>query len=133
MKHAGLITVCFVGLVACGGPDRDPSQFPITRAELRSKAAPSPAQPDDAAELTYRRYCVGCHGADGHGNGGTTGADLAGSDSPLTKSDEELTASIRDGKTGKVASMPAHRPVLSDAQIAAVLAYVRKQYGPSSP
>lgn len=111
---------------------RDPSQFPISLKELE-RGAPAVVVADDAAELTYRRYCIGCHGGDGHGNEGTTGADLSARDGPLaTRSDAELISSVSEGKVGKLATMPAHKPILSPAQIAAVVAYVRKQFGPSS-
>ena len=139
-RSTALLSFALGLLAAHGGcsPEkkRDPSQFPISRAELAREgpsAAPLPAA-DDAAELTYRRYCIGCHGDDGHGNDGTTGADLAAIDGPLTKrSDAELMASVRDGKVGKLATMPAHKPILSESQIAAVLAYVRKQFAPPVP
>jgi cytochrome c553 len=117
-------------LSACGGESkRDPSQYPISRTELE-RNTPS----EDPAELSYRRYCIGCHGSDGHGNGGTTGADLARADGPLSeRSDAELISSVRNGKSGKVAVMPAHSPVLDDAQIAAVIGYVKKRFGPAKP
>jgi len=118
--------LCLAALCACNGEaKRDPSQYPIARSELE-RDAPS----DDPAELSYRRYCIGCHGSDGHGNGGTTGADLAALDGPLSRrSDAELIGSVRNGKSGELAVMPAHSPVLEDAQIAAVVSYVRKRFG----
>jgi cytochrome c553 len=125
----GAHTLWLVGLLAlpaCGGEEpRDPTQYPISREELE-RNAPS----DDPAELSYRRYCIGCHGSDGHGNGGVTGADLASATGPLTtRSDAELFQSVRNGKTGASAVMPAHSPVLSDDQIKAVVGYVRKRFG----
>jgi mono/diheme cytochrome c family protein len=118
-------------LAACERAERDPKQFPISRTELAGSTQPSVADGADAAELTYKRYCIGCHGADGMGNGGTTGAQLAGSDSPLrTRSEAELFESVKNGKAGKVASMPAHKPILSDAQIHAVLAYTKATFAP---
>jgi cytochrome c553 len=115
-------------LSACDGENkRDPSQYPISRSELE-RDTPS----EDPAELSYRRYCIGCHGGDGHGNGGTTGADLAAVDGPLSRrSDQELISSVRNGKAGKIAVMPAHSPVLDDAEIAAVVGYVKKRFGPA--
>lgn len=117
-----------VSVSACDGENkRDPSQYPISRTELE-RNTPS----EDPAELNYRRYCIGCHGSDGHGNAGTTGADLAAADGPLTtRTDEELISSVRNGKSGKIAVMPAHRPVLDDAQITAVVGYVKKRFGPA--
>ena len=89
-------TLTLVAVTACSDRERAPGQWPISRDELRTTAAGDPSEPrDDPAELTYRRYCIGCHGADGRGNAGTTGADLTTRDGPLaTKSDEALIASI---------------------------------------
>lgn len=113
-----------VSLLACSEAGPSSSQHPIEASELR-------AQPEAAGELNYRRYCIGCHGADGKGNGGTTGADLTAADSPLrSKSDDELLSSVRDGKTGKIASMPAHKPVLSEAQIRQILAFAHQRFAP---
>jgi mono/diheme cytochrome c family protein len=124
----GLLGATLLGLGACTKGEPDPKQFPISRAELAQSAAAS-----DPAELTFRRYCVGCHGMDGHGNEGSTGADLAAEDSPLrTRTNDQLIASVRDGKVGKLASMPAHKPILSDSQIAAVVGYVRAKFGPDA-
>jgi cytochrome c553 len=124
-----LFSAALLALSACEGEARrDPSQYPVSRSELE-RNAPS----DDPAELSYRRYCIGCHGSDGHGNGGTTGADLAAANGPLsTRSDAELFGSVRNGKRGNIAVMPAHSPVLDDSQIAAVVGYVRKRFGPPS-
>jgi mono/diheme cytochrome c family protein len=96
-------------------------QWPIGKGELSQRA--------DAADATYRRYCIGCHGLDGKGNGGL-GADFTLSGGVLTKSDADLIASVRDGRRGQLATMPAHRPVLSDAQIAAVVAMLRQRFTP---
>ena len=37
-------------------------------------------------------------------------------------------ASVREGKRGEHAVMPAHKPVLNDAQISEVVGYVRKRF-----
>jgi mono/diheme cytochrome c family protein len=112
--------------MACGKNEGTPSstQQPIAVDELRTSAPP-------AGELNYRRYCIGCHGADGKGNGGITGADLSAADGPLrTKTDDALLVSVRDGKTGKLASMPPHKPVLRDEQIREVLAFAHQRFAP---
>jgi mono/diheme cytochrome c family protein len=112
------------GAWACGPEEREPGQWPISRTDLARGA-----QAVEAGEGTYRRYCVGCHGADGRGNGGITGADfVAGRELLGQKPDAELTLSVREGKRGERAVMPAHKPVLNDAQIADVVAYVRRRF-----
>ena len=118
-----------VGLAGCSDK-RQPDQWPLSRDQLEGKA-PLAESGDERAALTYRRYCIGCHAEDGRGNGGTTGADFTAKDGPLGKSDAELLTSVRDGKLGKRATMPPHKPVLKDAEISAVIAYVRKRYGKS--
>jgi mono/diheme cytochrome c family protein len=102
---------------ACGGGEPSSSRDPkVVSAE--------------AADATYRRYCIGCHGSDGRGNAGM-GADFTLPGGPLaTKADAELIASVRDGKRGQTATMPAHSPVLSDAQIAAVVSLVKQRFAP---
>lgn len=127
MMRAALVLVGALSLAtACEEEKRDASQWPLSREEL-VRHAPS----DDGAALNYRRYCIGCHGNDGRGNGGATGADLTAVDSPLaSRSDAELAASIRDGKRGKTGTMPPHQPVLTDSQIAALVAYVRERFQP---
>jgi mono/diheme cytochrome c family protein len=47
----------------------------------------------------------------------------------LAQPDEVLIASIKNGKTGTVGTMPPWGGTLSDAQITAVLGYVRTSFG----
>jgi len=123
MKLAEL-SVCALLLVGCGSETRAPGQWPIAKSELEKNRAPR-----DPGESTYRRYCISCHGADGRGNGGITGADFVGGREQIgAKADSELSSSVREGKRGEHAVMPAHKAVLSDPQIADAVAYVRKRF-----
>ena len=108
-----------------GAAERDPSQWPIARAEIE-RAIPT----DDPAEATYRQHCLPCHGVDGRGAGGVTGADFTSPEGPLRRPDAELLASIRDGRNGDIGVMPAQGALLGDEGTAAVLAYVRRRFGP---
>lgn len=120
----GALLLVGLGLTSGACESSHPQQWPMSQEELSQKA-PS------AGEASYLRYCIGCHGADGRGNGGITGADFTSADSPLaSRSDAELALSVRDGKRGQTSVMPAHSPVLSDEQIAAVVAYVRTRFQP---
>ncbi len=114
-----------LALTACSGDgSRGKDQWPMSREDL--------AQETEApAALHYRQYCIGCHGVDGRGNAGVTGADFrAPSSALLSKTDAELVASVRDGKRGVTATMPAHKPVLTDPQITALIGYVRATFKP---
>ncbi|HEX6244700.1 MAG TPA: c-type cytochrome [Polyangiales bacterium] len=118
------LTSLMLSATACGPEERAQGQWPLSKEELTRAA-----QPAEAGEATYRRYCVGCHGADGRGNGGRTGADFIASGAQLgQKPDSELATSVREGKRGEHAVMPAHKPVLNDAQISEVVGYVRKRF-----
>lgn len=102
---------------------------------LASFLTPAAAFADDAAvgKEIFSTTCIACHGA--NGKGAIPGvADFTKADGPLAKSDETLFVSIRDGLVtpGKPLSMPPKggNPTLSDEDIQAVLAYVRKTFGP---
>ena len=83
----------------------------------------------EAGATVYATYCVACHQADGTGMGGMLGANFKGDPTRLAKSDAELLTAIRDGYQGKVGVMPPQKGVLTEQQMADVLAYIRKQFG----
>lgn len=132
MKRIAPIALMLFLVAGCGPEERREGQWPIGKGELEKSATPR-----TPGEGTYRRYCIGCHGADGRGNGGVTGADFVAARDVLgQKPDDELIQSVREGKRGERAVMPAHKPVLDDAQIAEVVAYVRTRFmqlGASTP
>jgi mono/diheme cytochrome c family protein len=85
-----------------------------------------------AGETVYRTNCIACHAADGRGNGGITGADLAGDPRRLAKNNDTLLRSIREGVSASPA-MPAHRDILTDQQMRDALSYVRSHFGGTTP
>ena len=68
----------------------------------------------------YDTHCSSCHGADGMGG---VGVPIALPSFLNSVSDEFLKKTIRQGRPGRI--MPAF-PVLSDAQLGAIVSYIRE-------
>ena len=102
---------------------------------LASLVTPTFAEDTEEGKKVYAQTCIACHGANGKGSIPGVG-DFTRADGPLAKSDEVLIKSIRDGLTtpGKPLSMPAKggNPSLTDAEIAAVLRYLRASFSDDS-
>ena len=77
--------------------------------------------------IYYEQYCVGCHQADGTGMNGMLAADLT-DEKRMSKSNEELLISIRDGYVGKVGQMPPWKGTLSEKQMKDILQYIRDSF-----
>lgn len=76
-------------------------------------------------EQVYKRYCAGCHGASGQGDGyRILGANPTDFTTPAAKekSDAMLLETIHEGKL----KMPAWNPRLSQEKIRDVVAYIRE-------
>lgn len=105
-----------------------------TLATLEGKAAGAPGGAVDGAQL-YAANCVACHQAGGAGLPGVF-PPLAGSEWVLA-ADKVPVNILLHGITGKLTvrdaayngQMPAFRDKLGDAEIAAVLSYVRASFG----
>jgi mono/diheme cytochrome c family protein len=137
MKNLQIAALLSLGLLtACGGdppakpeaPKAEPAAAPAPAAPPPAPVAAEPvaAAAPDGAQI-YGTYCVACHGADGKGNNGLGGnyADVLPG-----KTDEALMASIKNGKTGAIGTMPPWGGTLNDEQIKAVLGYVKTTFGP---
>jgi mono/diheme cytochrome c family protein len=99
-----------------GKPRRAEIAVPLTAAEQ---------QRFDAGREIYGRLCVACHQPDGRGREGLAPA-LAGS--PLVTGRAGITIRIvLHGKEGKAMMPPLGS--LSDAEVAAVLTFVRRSFG----
>ncbi len=86
----------------------------------------------EAGEKVFSQTCIACHGANGKGT--IPGVkDFNAADGPLSKSDEELITNITYGfqSPGSPLAMPVKggNPSLTEADIQAVLAYLRKAFG----
>lgn len=79
----------------------------------------------------YQRFCETCHQADGRGINGKLAADFVGDASRLAKTDAQLALSIKNGVPNT--AMRAFGPVLDDAQIHDVLAFIRERFAQRAP
>ena len=83
-------------------------------------------------EYKYARYCAGCHGNNGEGNGRIgrfkrlDPADLTDNSLWQMHSDEQLLDSINAGKN----DMPAFHYYLNDEEQRAILDYVKEMFRP---
>ncbi|ROR34404.1 c-type cytochrome [Inmirania thermothiophila] len=98
---------------------------PALGAVLLLAAAAAAAAPDGAA--LYGRHCAACHGDDGSGG---VGVPLALPDFLATMTDRYLAETVRRGRPGRV--MPAF-PELSEEEVAAIVAHVRRLGGVPAP
>ena len=71
----------------------------------------------------YEAYCANCHGIDGTGKG--LSADFVNDEERMSKSDEELLNSIRNGLIGPRGYMPPWKEVLTEEQMTKALHYIR--------
>lgn len=88
------------------------------------KEADSPGVDQTKGKEVYARYCAGCHGPKGKGDGYVLlGPDPANLTRPAmkTKSDAALLQTIHEGKP----NMPSWKVRLSENESHAVLAYIR--------
>jgi mono/diheme cytochrome c family protein/glucose/arabinose dehydrogenase len=108
----------------------------LARVEWPGKAGASAAMPPltpdeqrrfDAGREVYKTVCQACHQADGRGQ-----EKLAPSlvDSTLAVARPEITTRILlNGKEGTIGLMPPVGQTFTDDQVAAVLTYVRREWG----
>jgi mono/diheme cytochrome c family protein len=80
-----------------------------------------------AGQEIYRNICEGCHGAEGREQPGAAPA-IAGAPSVIGAPGVPVRVLLH-GKEGPIGLMPAHGEILNDADIAAVLTYIRRAWG----
>lgn len=142
-----LALAAVIGLGGCGGEETEPAPTPEAPTPTTtggggtgSTGAFDPNAPEyqgdhsipgdaEAGAAVYRANCAACHAADGRGNGGVTGANLADDRSRLAKNNDTLLTSIRDGRPNATPPMPAHRDLLTEQEILDALSYVRATFG----
>lgn len=143
--HTLVLTALALGTLACSGgaapPATEVAPPPTTTSHARHSRFPEgpfagPEYDGDhsltgdpvAGALVFSTTCSPCHGADGRGNGGMTGADFIDDHSRLAKNNETLLHSITDGIPNSP-PMPSHRAILTEVQIRDALSYVRVHFG----
>jgi mono/diheme cytochrome c family protein/glucose/arabinose dehydrogenase len=80
-----------------------------------------------AGQEIYKNSCEGCHGAEGREQPGAT-PNIAGAPGVIGAPGVPIRVLLH-GKEGAIGLMPAHGDLLSDADIAAVLTYIRRAWG----
>ncbi|HHJ14499.1 MAG TPA: c-type cytochrome [Gammaproteobacteria bacterium] len=104
------------------------SNVPAASAPDGGSAAPSGM----SGREIYQQTCVACHGADGKGMFPGV-PDFTRAGGRLSKSDEELLDNVRGGfqSPGSPMAMPPRggNASLSDADLKAVIRYLREQFG----
>lgn len=103
---------------------------------------------DESAKLAaqgakiYNQYCSGCHMGDGNGNASSGFPPLPGSEWVLEKDPSRIVRIVLNGLGGPItvkgkeygqAQMLPWRDALNDADVAAVLTYVRNAWGNKAP
>ncbi|HET7698973.1 MAG TPA: c-type cytochrome [Vicinamibacterales bacterium] len=102
-----------------GKPSAGPPVTPLT-AEQQARF--------DAGRATYQNLCQPCHQADGRGLE-KLAPPLIGSEFALAANPTIPARIVLHGKEGAVALMPPLGSVLSNEEIAAVLTYIRREWG----
>lgn len=107
-------------------PNKDTkSKTAISLAVVGTIFIPSlQAHPQDAGAAFYKAKCAACHGADGKGETSMGKANKLrdlGSADVQKQSDDELSASITNGKS----KMPAYGKSLKPDQLKELVTYIR--------
>ncbi len=124
------------GLAARGGDLGTRAAAVLARVEWPGKpGAAAPIEPltaeeqlrFDAGREVYRNICQACHQPDGRGQERVAPSLV---ESPLALGPAEIPVRILlHGKEGSIGLMPPLGQAFSDAQIAAVLTYIRREWG----
>jgi mono/diheme cytochrome c family protein/glucose/arabinose dehydrogenase len=124
-------------LAANGGDLSSRLTAVLARMELPGKpgmaapvAALAPAEQArfDAGRTVYQNLCQACHQPNGRGME-KLAPSLIGSEFALASAPTIPIRIVLNGKEGSVALMPPLGAILSDEQIAAVLTYIRREWG----
>jgi mono/diheme cytochrome c family protein/glucose/arabinose dehydrogenase len=85
----------------------------------------------EAGREVYRNACQSCHQPDGRGQD-RVAPGLVGSPFALARAEVPIRI-LLNGKEGDIGLMPPLGTMLSDAEVAAVLTYIRREWGQAEP
>jgi cytochrome c6 len=108
-----------------------PTFFLVTLAGVALAQQPSPAPLFQEGKLIFEDNCAQCHRMGGEGLPGTFPA-LNG-DPFVTGDPGPVIATVLNGRKGKLGQMPTWKDKLDDAQVAAVVTYVRGAWSNRAP
>jgi mono/diheme cytochrome c family protein/glucose/arabinose dehydrogenase len=126
-----------MALAAGTGPLSEAARTAVARLSWPGKPAPvvtvEPLTPEETARFeagatVYKSLCIGCHLETGRGQEGVA-RSLVGSPYVVGPDAGSAVRVVLSGKEGTTGLMPPLGGVLSDEQIAAVLTYVRREWG----
>jgi mono/diheme cytochrome c family protein len=121
MKPSFLIAALCAAAVAAGAPVRQALAQDAKRGPMQSNASPSAGDgKDDIAfdvNKLFANTCGWCHPAGGRAAG--KGPQLMGT----SLSDSEIISRV---KVGKVGQMPGYAGAFDEAQLKAIVAYIRQ-------
>lgn len=143
-RAIGVLTAVLLALLAVfllrgGSPVR--TTAPSTAPASTETAVPASTETIALGKRLYATYCAGCHGAnlEGAPGGGPHAAPPLNASGPARqRSDTWLFTTIRDGgqataPPGTASFMPAMRGSLSDAEIRAIIAYLKQVWAGAPP
>jgi cytochrome c553 len=108
---------------------------PVSATGAASAAPAAPLQSTAPGAILYDKHCAQCHGNSGEGRSGAYPA-LAGNRAVNMPNTSNLALKVLNGGFGPATAghprpfgMPPYRLALSDAEVAAVLTYIRSAWG----
>lgn len=137
-----IILLLLIGLIACQSDQPEPVVFPTIDTTIETYPTPDPVTLA-TGEQVYQRHCAECHGTGLQGetnwpNPNPDGTMSAPPHSVLgytwTRSDQEIYQIIMNGGSeiaealGGEGRMPAFDDVLTDAEVWAVMAYIKESW-----
>ena len=129
------------GLAQIAGADPEMIRRVTARLDWPGKPVPATTvtpltaaeqQRFDAGSELYKNICVACHQPDGRGREKMAPA-LVGSRYVISQDAGNAARILLGGKEGPIGLMPPLASALSDDQIAAVLTYIRREWGHTAP